>query len=62
MESERNELAKLFPNVAAQMRGTLSNLHLAAAQLAPAAAREQTRSWINGLRCWIKVIISSCDW
>ena len=41
MESERNELAKLFPNVAAQMRGTLSNLHLAAAQLAPAAAREQ---------------------
>jgi len=41
MESERNELAKLFPNVAAQMRGTLSSLHLAAAQLAPADERER---------------------
>jgi signal transduction histidine kinase len=41
MEPEQNELAALFPSVAAQMRGALSNLHLAAAQLAPAAAREQ---------------------
>lgn len=41
MDSERNELAALFPNVAAQMRSALSNFHLAAAHLAPAAAREQ---------------------
>ena len=41
MDSEQNELAALFPNVAAQMRSALSNLHLAATQLAPASAREQ---------------------
>ena len=41
MEPEQNNLAALFPSVAAQMRGALSNLHLAAAQLAPAEAREQ---------------------
>lgn len=41
MEPEQNQLAALFPNVAAQMRGALSNLHLAAAQLMPAEAREQ---------------------
>lgn len=41
MESEQNQLAALFPSVAAQMRSALSNLHLAAAQLAPAAEREQ---------------------
>ena len=41
MDSEQNELASLFPNVAAQMRSALSNFHLAAAQLAPASAREQ---------------------
>ncbi len=41
MDSEQNELAALFPNVAAQMRSALSNFHLAAVQLAPAAAREQ---------------------
>lgn len=40
MEPDENNLALLFPNIAAQMRGALSNLHLAAAQLAPAAARE----------------------
>ena len=41
MEQEQNQLAKLFPSVAAQMRNALSNLHLAAGQLAPAAVREQ---------------------
>lgn len=41
MEPEQNQLASLFPNVAAQIRGALSNLHLAAAQLASAEAREQ---------------------
>ena len=41
MDSEQNELASLFPNVAAQMRSALSNFHLAATQLAPASAREQ---------------------
>ena len=40
MEPEQNQLASLFPEVAAQMRGALNNLHLAAAQLIPAAARE----------------------
>lgn len=40
MEPDQNQLAALFPDVAAQLRGALGNLHLAAAQLAPAAARE----------------------
>lgn len=41
MEQDQNQLASLFPNIATQLRGALSNLHLAAAQLAPASAREQ---------------------
>lgn len=41
MEQDQNQLASLFPNIAAQLRGALSNLHLAAAQLVPASAREQ---------------------
>ena len=41
MEPERSQSASLFPSVAAQLRGALSNLYLAAAQLAPPAAREQ---------------------
>ena len=40
MEPDENRLASLFPDVAAQLRAALSNLHLAAAQLAPAEARE----------------------
>lgn len=40
MEPDQHNLAALFPSVAAQLRSALSNLHLAAAQLAPAAARE----------------------
>ena len=41
MEQDHNQLESLLPNIAAQMRGALSNLHLAAAQLVPAAQREQ---------------------
>ena len=41
MEPEMHQLAALFPNIATQLRGTLTNLHLAACQLAPAAARER---------------------
>ena len=40
MEQDGNHLASLFPDVATQLRVALSNLHLAAAQLAPAKARE----------------------
>ena len=40
MEQDENHLASLFPDVATQLRAALSNLHLAAAQLAPAEARE----------------------
>ena len=40
MEQDENHLASLFPDVATQLRVALSNLHLAAAQLAPAEARE----------------------
>jgi len=40
MEPEQNQLASLFPQVAAQMRGALNNLHLAAAQLIPVSSRE----------------------
>ena len=41
MEQESQDQAKLFPSIAAQLRNTLRTLQLAAAQLAPAAAREQ---------------------
>lgn len=41
MEPDQNQLASLFPNIAAQLRGALGNLHLAAAHLAPVSAREQ---------------------
>ena len=41
MEQSRDELSALLPNIANQMRGLLSNLHLAAAQAIPAKAREQ---------------------
>ncbi len=41
MEPENHNLAAPFPSVAAQLRIALSNLHLAAAQLAPADAREK---------------------
>lgn len=41
MEPDQNHLASLFPNIAVQLRGALSSLHLAAAQLAPANQREQ---------------------
>lgn len=41
METDHDFLAALFPNIAAQLRGALSNLHLAAAQLAPSAEREK---------------------
>ncbi len=37
---EPEMLASLLSNIAVQLRSALSNLHLAAAQLAPAAARE----------------------
>jgi len=40
MEPEQNQLASLFPSVAAQMRSALSNLQLAAGQLVSAEARE----------------------
>ena len=41
MESDDRQQALLFSNIAAQLRGALSNLHLAAAQLVSAEAREQ---------------------
>lgn len=41
MEPEKNQLEALLPNIAAQMRSALSNLHLAAAQLVPPSQREQ---------------------
>ena len=40
MEPEMHDLAALFPNIAAQLRNSLSTLHLAASQLAPTEARE----------------------
>lgn len=41
MESEQNQLAALFPDIAAQLRRGLSNLHMVTSQLVPEAAREQ---------------------
>ena len=40
MEPDVHQLAALFSNLSMQLRGTLSNFHLASAQLIPAAARE----------------------
>lgn len=41
MEPDLQQLMALLPNLTAQLRSALSTLHLAAAQLAPTAAREQ---------------------
>lgn len=41
MDLDDRQQAFLFSNIAAQLRGALSNLHLAAAQLVPASQREQ---------------------
>ena len=41
MDAEEKDLAALLPHIAAQARGALSTLRLAAAQLAPAEAREK---------------------
>jgi len=41
MHPEENRLSALFPDVAAQLRGTLSNLHMVAQQLVPEAKREE---------------------
>lgn len=40
MEAEQFDFSVVFPNIAAQLRSVLGNLHLAAAQLAPAIRRE----------------------
>ena len=40
MEPEMHDLAKLFPNIAAQLRSSLGTLHLAASQLVTAEQRE----------------------
>lgn len=41
METEDHELSFLFPGIVSQLRSTLTSLHIAAAQLAPAADRER---------------------
>ena len=40
MDSKNQPLETLFPNIAAQLRSALNNLHLAATQLAPLSERE----------------------
>ena len=41
MEQDKSQLSSLCPNIAAQLRTSLGNLHLAAAQLVPAELRER---------------------
>lgn len=41
MDLDRDQLASLFPHIAAQMRGMLSNLYLSANQLTSAEARKK---------------------
>ena len=41
MEPDFEDLSLLFPNLAAQLRNTLSTMHLAASQLASSRQREQ---------------------
>lgn len=41
MNPEENRLSALFPDVAAQLRSSLSNLHMVAQQLIPEEAREK---------------------
>lgn len=52
----------LLPGIAVQMRAALSNLHLAALQLAPPAKRDEDRSWISGPPFWIRAITVCCGW
>lgn len=41
MDEEMFNVSAVFPNIAIQLRSALANMHLAAAQLAPAAERER---------------------
>ena len=41
MDEETFDISAVFPNIAIQLRSALANMHLAAAQLAPAAEREK---------------------
>jgi len=50
MEPEKNQLASLFPDVAAQLRGALSNLHMVAAQLVPEEEREKFLAYVDKIR------------
>lgn len=40
MDLDPNDLAALLPSITSQLRGSLSNLYMAASRLAPAASRE----------------------
>lgn len=62
MEPDFEDLSLLFPNLAAQLRNTLSTMHLAASQLAPSRQREQDPALDARPRCWIRAIISCCAW
>ena len=58
MEAEQFDFSVVFPNIAAQLRSVLGNLHLAAAQLAPAIRREGDPQ----LPCWIRATTACCGW
>lgn len=62
MEAEQFDFSVVFPNIAAQLRSVLGNLHLAAAQLAPAIRREGDPRWIPQLPCWIRATTACCGW
>lgn len=62
MEAEQFDFSVVFPNIAAQLRSVLGNLHLAAAQLAPAIRREGIWCWIPQLPCWIRATTACCGW
>ena len=58
MEAEQFDFSVVFPNIAAQLRSVLGNLHLAAAQLAPAIRREDDS--IRDVIAFPKVKDASC--
>ena len=50
MDEEMFNVSAVFPNIAIQLRSALANMHLAAAQLAPAAEREREHARLFALR------------
>lgn len=62
MEAEQFDFSVVFPNIAAQLRSVLGNLHLAAASWRLPSGGRGIRRWIPQLPCWIRATTACCGW